>query len=128
MLLDVRQLLEASVTISTFVRLLACVHTNVLNQLMIAAEAFQTLLTLMGLYLTTHSTSWCWWSIALYVASVLHLHCTFMHENLWKEILQCNQTEGKFEVKINQYILPFKSLPFSMTFDLRSCKSFLEKI
>lgn len=81
-LLDMRQLLKSTVAVSTFVRFLASVNANVLNELVIAAETLQTLLTLVGLYLAAHSTPRRWRTVALNVARMLHLHRTFMHENL----------------------------------------------
>lgn len=89
MLLDVRELFEAAIAVSTFIWLFAGVNTNVLNELMIAAEALQALLTLMGFYVATHAAARRWWTaVALDVARMLHLHCTLMHENLWIKMLQ----------------------------------------
>lgn len=58
---------------------------NVLNELVIAAEALQALLTLMWLYVATDSATRCRRSIALNVARMLHLHRTLVHENLGEQ-------------------------------------------
>lgn len=70
MLLHVRELLEASVAVRTFVGLLARVYANVLRQLMIGGERLETLLALMGLELA-----------AVHFARVV-LHSRLVHENL----------------------------------------------
>lgn len=105
MLLDVRQLLEAPVTVGTFVRFLSGVHPNVLHQLVVAAEALQTLLALMRLHLgsasnhsadatqtgrsandsagaghVVHRTAN---SATLQIPGVLHLHGALVHEDLY---------------------------------------------
>lgn len=59
--------------------------SNVLNELVIAAEALQALLTLMWLYVATDSATRCRRSIALNVARMLHLHRTLVHENLGEQ-------------------------------------------
>lgn len=91
-LLNVRQLLEAAIAVRAFVGLLASVYANVLNELMIAAEALQALLALVRLDFTAHSAAGRWRSISLYVAGMLHLHCALMHENLRKEVLSCRKS------------------------------------
>lgn len=48
-LLDVTELFKPSITVGTFVWLLASVDPNMLHQLMVAAERFQALLTLVRL-------------------------------------------------------------------------------
>lgn len=49
MLLHMAELLEAAFTVGALVRFLARVHPDVLNQLVVAAEGFEALLTLVGL-------------------------------------------------------------------------------
>lgn len=109
-LLHVRQLLEAAIAVGTFVRFLAGVHSNVLHQLMVAAETLQTLLALVRLHVrraanaaaarrTTErrrqsadaavveraaaaaSRARC--AAALKIARVLHLHGALVHKDLY---------------------------------------------
>jgi hypothetical protein len=75
-------LLEASIAVRALVGLLAGVHANVLNKLVIAAEALQTLLALVRLDLSAHAAARPWRPIALDVARMLHLHRALVHENL----------------------------------------------
>jgi hypothetical protein len=48
-LLDVRELLEAAIAVAALVGLLACVHPDVLHQLVVGAERLEALLTLVRL-------------------------------------------------------------------------------
>lgn len=85
MLLNVRQLLESSIAVSAFVRFLSGVHANVLDQLVIAAEAFETLLALVWFDVAANAATGCRWTVTLDVARMLHLHSALVHENLRKK-------------------------------------------
>lgn len=81
-LLDMRQLLESPVAVSAFIWFFTRVYANVLNELMIAAETLQTLLTLVRFNFAAHSTVLRWWPVALNIAGVHGVHSAFVHENL----------------------------------------------
>lgn len=71
-LLNMAQLLEPSIAIGTFVRFFPCVDSYMLHQLMIAAERFQTLLTLVRFDLRTPGK----------LPAHVHLHRRLVHEYL----------------------------------------------
>lgn len=73
MLLHMAQLLESPVTIGALVRLLACVHSDMLHQLVVGAERLEALLALVRLHFPAEA--------ALELAGV-HLHCVLVHEDL----------------------------------------------
>lgn len=73
-LLDVAELLEASVAVGAFVRLLAGVHSDVLHQLVVWGEGLEALLTLVRLHLA-----------AMDRFPGVHLHGRLVHEDLWEE-------------------------------------------
>lgn len=117
-LLNVRQLLESSIAVCALVGFLSCMNSDMLNELMIAAEALQTLLTLVGFNLATHSTTGSRRSVALNVARMLHLHRTFMHENLrMEESAICRSRRRKFFAKLNQSCLPLICLAVLRRFE-----------
>lgn len=74
-LLYMTKLLEATVTIGTFVRFLAGMDPDMLDQLVVAAERFQALLTLMGFHFGPASQ----------FSTDVHLHRRFVHEDLQQE-------------------------------------------
>lgn len=82
-LLDVRELLEAAVTVAALVRFLARMHADVLHELVVRREGLEALLALMGLDLRTST-----WHAAgtsarsLHSLSRVHLHRRLVHEDL----------------------------------------------
>lgn len=70
MLLDVGELLEASVAVGALVGLLPRVDPDVLHQLVVGGEGLEALLTLVGLHL------------AAVRVPVVHLHGRLVHEDL----------------------------------------------
>lgn len=83
-LLDVRELLEATVAVAALVGFLAGVHPDVLHQLVVGAERLEALLTLVRLDLgpgARHEGAPAAPG-SLHRLPRVHLHCRLVHEDL----------------------------------------------
>jgi hypothetical protein len=74
MLLHMAKLLEATVAVRAFVRLLSRVHADVLDQLMVGRERLETLLALVRFHLAAMGDDG---------FPSVHLHRRFVHEDLY---------------------------------------------
>jgi hypothetical protein len=74
-LLHMAQLLEAPVTVRTFVGFLSCMNADVLDQLVVGREGLETLLALVWLHLATMGHDG---------FPSMHLHRRFVHEDLFR--------------------------------------------
>jgi len=74
-LLHMAELLEATVAVRTLVGLLPRVNTDVLDQLVVGRERFETLLALVRLHLAAMGDNG---------FPSMHLHRRFVHEDLYR--------------------------------------------